>query len=127
MPLCLVVDDEEDHREIASLVAKSVGFEVHVEKDSISAFDFCKTTSPDLILLDWMMPDLDGVEFMYRLRKLNEGLKPRIVMCSARNSENAINMAYSMGANFYLTKPFNPEDLSAVLEQIFDDLQETSD
>lgn len=123
MPLCLIVDDEEDHREIAYLVAKSVGFELHVAESSTEAFELCKTTIPDLIILDWMMPDLDGVEFMYRLRKTSEGSKPKIIMCSARNSENAINMAYSMGANFYFTKPFNPEDLSGVLQQIFNDLK----
>ena len=119
MPLCLVVDDEEDHREIAGLVAKSAGMEVAMSASAQEALLSCEAKMPDVILLDWMMPDMDGVEFLYQLRQMKNGDKVYVIMCSARNSENAINMAYSMGANAYFTKPFNPEEVIDKLREVY--------
>lgn len=120
MPLCLIVDDDEDHREIAGLVAKSAGMETAVVNSAMEALLSCEEKMPDVVLLDWMMPDMDGVEFLYRLRQMEGGQNPYVVMCSARNSENAINMAYSMGANAYFTKPFNPEEVIEKLREAYE-------
>ena len=120
MALCLIVDDEEDHREIAKMFSEDAGLEVDMARDGAEALAFCKKQMPDVVILDWMMPVMDGIEFLYNLRNMKGGAEPHVVFCSARSSENAINMAYAMGADVYLVKPFDPKAFEEAIKEPFD-------
>lgn len=120
MTFCLIVDDEEDHREIAKILSEDVGLEARMARNGAEALEACKGRMPDVIILDWMMPVMDGVEFLYNLRNMAGGNKPHVVFCSARGSENAVNMAYAMGADAYLIKPFDPKELQEAICEPFD-------
>lgn len=110
-PYCLVVDDHEDCREVGRILCKSIGMTVDGAADGEQALALCNERMPELILLDWKMPKMDGIEFLKALRKIEGGEKVNVLMCSAMAGEKDIEQAFAAGANGYLAKPFNPPQL----------------
>ncbi len=106
----------EDEREIAQLINNCLsreGFQCHIVHDGLSALSTAKTIQPDLIILDLMLPGLDGLEVCSRLR--NEGMAkdPYIMMLTAKGEEIDRVIGLSTGADDYLVKPFSPRELVA--------------
>jgi two-component system chemotaxis response regulator CheY len=111
MPTCLVVDDEEDHRDIGNILCKAMNMETVSASHGLEALDKCKEEMPDMVLLDWMMPKMDGIRFLRELRALPGGDAVYVLITSARGDDEAKDIALRAGANAYLPKPFNPPDL----------------
>jgi DNA-binding response OmpR family regulator len=106
----------EDEKEIAQLIKNCLireGFECHLVDDGLSALTTAKQIQPDLIILDLMLPGLDGLEVCSRLR--NEGMSkdPYIMMLTAKGEEIDRIIGLSTGADDYLVKPFSPRELVA--------------
>lgn len=109
-PRILVVDDDHAIAEMVSIVLRGKGFDVVTASDGASALDAFPQVSPDVVLLDLMLPGMDGIEVCRRLRK--ESGVP-IIMLTARSDTADIVEGLEAGADDYLTKPFEPDELVA--------------
>lgn len=109
----LIVEDEKEIAQLINNCLTREGFECHLVADGISALNTAKTIEPDLIILDLMLPGLDGLEVCSRLR--NEGMAkdPYIMMLTAKGEEIDRIIGLSTGADDYLVKPFSPRELVA--------------
>jgi len=111
----LVVDDEENIRKLVKYNLILDGFEVVLAVDGKDGLDKAFSEKPDLILLDIMMPELDGLEVCSRLKKNPETRDIPIFMLSAKGQMQDLEDAYEMGADNYITKPFDVEKLSEII------------
>lgn len=106
----LVVDDEASVVEVVSLYLKREGFAVRVARDGRSALDAIQTDLPALVVLDLMLPEVDGLEIMRRLRD-NPTTDIPVIMLTARQQEIDRIYGLELGADDYVTKPFSPAEL----------------
>jgi DNA-binding response OmpR family regulator len=115
----LVVDDEPSIGEVVSLYLKQAGYTVTVVRDGQAALDAIAQELPDLVVLDLMLPKVDGLEITRRLR--SKGDTP-IIMLTARKEETDRIVGLEMGADDYVVKPFSPRELvsrvKAVLRRV---------
>lgn len=115
----LIVDDEPDVASLLTLLLKSQGYEVVSAGDGQEALEKARTGHPDLLLLDIMLPKLDGYK-VARMLKFDENFRHiPIIMLTAKIQEKDKNMGMEMGADAYISKPFNTP---ALLELIKDTL-----
>ena len=115
MKRCLVVDDSMVIRKVASRILEDLGFEIDEAGDGMEALDVCRGAMPDLIILDWNMPIMNGLEFLLELRKTPGGNTPKVVFCTTENDVEHITQAIDAGANEYIMKPFDREILESKL------------
>jgi len=104
----LVVDDEEAIREVLAQYLRRAGFVVLEAADGPSALRIASATPPDLLILDLMLPGMDGLEVC---RKLRETLAAPILMLTARSEEDDTLEGFRVGADDYVTKPFSPREV----------------
>ena len=112
---CLVVDDSAMIRKIARKVLQTLDFEVSEAENGLIAEQMCATAMPDAVLLDWNMPEVSGIEFLYRLRKMHGGSVPKVIFCTTEDDVEHIQEAFQAGADEYLMKPFDKALLQAKL------------
>ncbi len=118
-PRVLVVDDAEGIRTFLANLFELKGFEVDTAEDGRSALALLESgADPDVVLLDVMMPGMDGLQVLRRIRELDPELP--VVMLSVVGKANTIVEAMQLGASDYLNKPFEEEELDAVLRQVLD-------
>lgn len=108
----LVVDDEASVLEVVSLYLKRDGFQVRQARDGQEALISLNQRRPNLVILDLMLPKIDGLEIMRRLRNDPAGAIP-VIMLTARSQETDRIYGLEMGADDYVTKPFSPAELVA--------------
>jgi two-component system phosphate regulon response regulator PhoB len=116
--IILVVEDEDAIREMLIVVLEQAGFTVQAASTADDAQRFLNDTLPDLILLDWMLPTISGVEFARRLRKEEIYQTLPIVMLTARGEEEDKIRGFGCGIDDYMTKPFSPRELVARLRAV---------
>lgn len=113
----LVVDDSEIIRKVARRVLEDMHYMV-IEADSgQAALDQCHRAMPQIILLDWLMPGMNGHEFMTALKAIPSEHRPIIVYCTTENDPQDISKAFAGGAAAYLMKPFNRDILRAKINE----------
>jgi two-component system, chemotaxis family, chemotaxis protein CheY len=106
----LTVDDSTVIRKMVSKVLSGAGFEVAEAGNGEEALLYLlQTGAPDLVVLDWNMPHMGGLEFLGRMRSLDRFRNIKVIMLTARNEMAAVQQAMHAGANEYLMKPFVPE------------------
>ena len=118
MKSCLVVDDSKVVRMVARRILEDLDFEVEEAEDGQKALDACKRQMPDVILLDWNMPVMNGIEFLKELRASSGGAAPIVVFCTTENDMANIQEAIAAGANEYIMKPFDSEIIQAKFDQV---------
>lgn len=118
MKSCLVVDDSKVIRMVARRILEDLSFEVSEAVDGKDALDACTNDMPDVILLDWNMPVMSGIEFLRVLRKTDGGDEPVVVFCTTENDLDHIRTAMEAGANEYIMKPFDSDILEAKFSQV---------
>ena len=109
--LVLIADDDRDIVRFVALNLRLEGFEVVVATDGQDALDMALDVRPSLILLDTMMPRMDGYEVCSRLRDQRPDAQIPVIMLTARSMDADRSMAYTAGASDWVTKPFDPADL----------------
>ena len=109
--LILVVDDDCDLNDLLCTVLEDSGYDTLPALDGMSAVALMKERRPDLVLLDYMLPDINGVEFFGKIRGEEELRETPIIMVSARNDVQTKIASFSAGARRYISKPFENEDL----------------
>ena len=117
---CLVVDDSKVIRKVARHILESMEFSVDEAADGQEALTFCRANRPDVILLDWNMPVMSGMEFLGAFNDLDYGHeeRPRVVFCTTENSIDHIRAAIEAGADEYVMKPFDRETLEGKLQLV---------
>ncbi|HWL37964.1 MAG TPA: response regulator [Frankiaceae bacterium] len=110
----LVVDDEAITRDVVGAMLEMEDVEVHTAHDGETALAMAGDVRPDLVLLDVMMPGIDGMEVCRRLTADDGG--PRVVMLTAKADPESRQIAAAAGASAYLSKPFSAVDLFKVVE-----------
>lgn len=115
---CLIVDDSRIIRKVARRIVEGLGFEVDEAADGAEALSFCGGAMPDVILLDWSMPVMDGMGFLRRLRELPGGDKPKVLFCTIETRADRIKEALEAGADDYVMKPFDGEILQSKLSEV---------
>ena len=113
MKHCLVVDDSEVIRKVARRILESMHFEISEAETGQQAIEMCKASTPDAILLDWMMPVMSGVEFLGALRLANLEKRPYIIYATTENDQSELTRAFTAGADDYVLKPFDRASLVA--------------
>ena len=118
MKNCLIVEDSKIVRMIAGRIIRELGFEVNEAEDGQLALQACVEKMPDCILLDWNMPNMNGIEFLQALRQVENGKKPRVIFCTIESDVHSIKHALENGANEYIIKPFDSDIIKTKFEQV---------
>jgi CheY-like chemotaxis protein len=114
----LVVDDDEVIRRLIAVNLQLEGFEVETAVDGQDCLDRVTDIAPDVITLDVMMPRLDGWETAIRLRRSPDTAHIKVVLITARAQEDDKARGAQVGADAYLTKPFDPTEMIRVVREL---------
>jgi CheY-like chemotaxis protein len=114
----LVVDDEAVIRQLIVINLELEGFEVHEAVDGLQALEKARDLDPDVVTLDVMMPGLDGITTARRLRADPLTSRARIVLISARTRAADLERGTDAGADAYVTKPFDPDDVVEAVRRL---------
>jgi len=116
MKTCLVVDDSKVIRKVARHILETLNFEVSEASDGREALESCLRGAPDVILLDWNMPVMSGMEFLCALRDCKIDRRPKVVFCTTETGTDYIRAAIEAGADEYIMKPFDRDTLQSKLQ-----------
>ena len=113
----MLADDELDIRTILRILLETSDTQILEASNGTDALELARQSSPDLILLDWMMPGLDGLEVIRALRRDPETAAIPIIMLSSQDQPHEIQQVLELDVTAFLSKPFNPAELLATVEQ----------
>ena len=116
MKTCLVVDDSKVIRTVARHILETLDFEVSEAGDGRDALTHCEATPPDVVLLDWNMPVMSGMEFLKALSATDLPKRPKVVFCTTENGIGHIKAAIEAGADEYVMKPFDRDTIASKLQ-----------
>jgi two-component system, OmpR family, phosphate regulon response regulator PhoB len=119
MERVLIVDDDPDIQKLVSYNLTQAGYQVTTAATGVEAFNAVQDQPPDLIILDIMLPDLDGLEVCRRLRREEKTRRIPIIMLTARTQEVDRVVGFELGADDYVMKPFSPRELVLRIKSIF--------
>ncbi len=120
MARILVVDDDPSVRALVRDVLECEGHVVDVVEDGFSAMRAIESSRPDCVVLDVMMPGLDGHAVLSRIRALDGGASLPVVMLTAAADDTSAWQAWTGGVDYFLAKPFDPSELLRYLDYLFD-------
>lgn len=115
---CLIVEDSSTVRKAIRRVLEEFPFSIREAEDGSIALKACQETLPDLIILDWNMPVMNGIDFLRALRQLESGNTPKVIFCTTENDLKHIREALMAGADEYIMKPFDKTIIQEKLEQV---------
>jgi two-component system alkaline phosphatase synthesis response regulator PhoP len=118
-PTILIIDDEDSIREFYILGLKERGFLVLSAVNGLDGFKIAETQRPDVVVLDIVMPGLNGFEVCAKIREIPELSKTAVVFTSAKSYKSDIDKAMELGADVYLIKPFEMNDLIRAIEDVY--------
>ena len=107
MKSCLIVDDTRTIRSIVKKMVTGFGFQPVEAENGLQALQACDKQIPDVILLDWNMLVMNGLEFLKSLRARPDGVAPIVIFCTTENALDRIQEGIEAGANEYIMKPFD--------------------
>ncbi len=122
----LLVDDEPDILEIVGYNLKTEGYKVYTAKNGMEAIEIAKKTTPHLILLDIMMPEMDGIEACEKIRATNGLENVLIVFFTARGEDYSQVAGFDVGADDYITKPIKPKVLVSKVKALLRRIKEVN-
>lgn len=114
----LVVEDDSEIREMLRFSLEKSGYNVVEAEDAELALEKLGVMLPDVMLVDWMLPGMNGPEFVRRTRRDDLTKKIPVIMLTARGEESDILQGFENGADDYLTKPFSPKELVARIKSL---------
>lgn len=123
----LAVDDERHIVRLVQVNLERAGYEVVTAFDGKDALEKVEAEQPDLVVLDVMMPYMDGFEVLQNLRKNPSTRELPVIMLTAKAQDADVFRGWQSGVDCYLTKPFNPMELISFVKRIFKSLEEADD
>jgi DNA-binding response OmpR family regulator len=124
MASILVVDDDPDIRRLLAVLLQGVGHEVQAAPDGDKALEMISSHEPDLIVLDVMMPKKDGYTVLKEMRSSGVRESTKVLVLTARSAESDWLRGYKLGADQYLTKPFDTEEFISIVDELLGMSQE---
>ena len=118
MKSCLIIDDSKVIRMVARKILEELRFQIDEAADGKVGVEACQRRMPDVVLLDWNMPVMNGIEFLRQLRGMEGGSEPVVIFCTTENDIDHIQEAISTGADEYIMKPFDSEILQSKFAQL---------
>ena len=118
MKNCLVVDDSKVIRKVARHILESLQIQVTEACDGQDALNQCQSADHDVVLLDWNMPIMTGMEFLQELSVLKAHDRPKVIFCTTENGLGHIKAALDAGADEYVMKPFDRDTLESKLQLV---------
>jgi DNA-binding response OmpR family regulator len=118
MPVALVVEDAPDIRLVISFVLEKAGFTVYEESDGEAGLAVAAEVRPDIVLLDWMLPAMSGIEVCRALRDNVDLGAVAVILLTARAQESDIDAGFAAGADDYIVKPFSPRELLERVQKV---------
>jgi two-component system alkaline phosphatase synthesis response regulator PhoP len=113
----LVVEDEAHIRRVLEYNLKLDGFQVYLAEDGAAGLKLAREKKPDVILLDWLMPEMNGLRVLEELKNDSSTQNIPVFMLTAKGMLNDVTQALDMGANDYITKPFDPIQLGKTIKE----------
>lgn len=120
MKKILIVEDEQDYVNVLTQLLEPRGYKIEVAGTVKEGLERLESFAPDLLIVDWNLPDRSGVELVREVRASKKIRKVRIVMNSIRDGENDQVSAYMENVDFYFTKPINPEIFLSKIEKFLE-------
>jgi two-component system, OmpR family, phosphate regulon response regulator PhoB len=114
----VVVDDDPDIRALVAMKLSKAGYAVTVESDGEAGLATARAVQPDLVILDWMMPGLTGIEVCRILRDDRRTKDTAVLLLTARAQEEDIESGFAAGADDYLVKPFSVRELAGRVDAL---------
>ena len=131
MARILITDDQPDMRVLLRHILEDEGHETHQASDGEEALSLLASLHPDLLILDLMMPRVDGFMVLETMAAAGFIEQVKVLIMTAKSSESDFAKGYELGADLYLTKPFDPDELVAAVERMLSaskaDLREMRD
>ena len=112
---CLLIDDSRVIRGVSRRIMEGLGFKVAEAENGKEALERCAISMPDLIIVDWDMPIMTGIEFVTAVRAIPNGKNPKIIFCTSKNAVEDVTRGMSAGANEWIVKPFDQAKMLAKL------------
>lgn len=119
MARILIVDDNADIRRLIGTILATGDHNLAYAEDGEKAIEIIKKATPDLVILDVMMPRMDGFMVLKQMRVAGLRESTKVLMLTAKASESDWVRGYKLGADSYLTKPFDPEELQDAVNELF--------
>lgn len=117
-PTILIVEDEQAIIELVNFTLKSAGWPSHAVSTTADAWEYLQNQRPQLILLDWMLPDQSGLKLLGRIRADRQFNSLPVIMLTAKGMEEDKVAGLDQGADDYITKPFSPRELTARIKAV---------
>ncbi len=118
MKTCLIVDDSKIVRKVVRRIVEALGFAILEAENGKEAVDLTKANTVDVIILDWNMPVMDGMECMLQIRADAGISQPKIIFCTTENEFTKIQQAIMNGADEYVMKPFDEAIIAGKMVQL---------
>lgn len=118
MKFCLVVDDSDVIRKVARKVAEGMGHIVIEAATAEEGLDLCTASMPDMILLDWQLPDMSAFDFLEAVRTMDSDRVPQILYCTTDAEPQDLSRAYRAGINAHILKPFDRQTLEPKIAEL---------
>jgi DNA-binding response OmpR family regulator len=114
----LIVDDNEDCITVLRNMLVSQGFEVVAAQGGSQALAQLGDAVPDVMLLDLMMPEMDGFELLQKVREVNATARMPVIILSAKTNDDDVMLGYQYGADYYITKPFTSDQVKRGIDLV---------
>ncbi len=118
MKTCLIVDDSKIVRKVVRRIVETLGFNVLEAEHGQAAVEQVQATPVDVMILDWNMPVMDGLECMKHIRADTSLVQPKIIFCTTENEFSKIQQAIMAGADEYVMKPFDEAIIAGKMRQL---------
>lgn len=117
----LIVDDDPNILMSLEFLMRKSGYSVFIARNGTEALELLSSNTPDIALLDIMMPDVDGYEICKHVKETEELKKCKIVFISAKTKESDIQKGYDTGADLYITKPFSTKFVVSKVKELLEE------
>jgi two-component system chemotaxis response regulator CheY len=116
--ICLLVDDSRMIRKLARRIVENAGYAVVEAENGEEGLARCRAAMPDLVITDWNMPVMSGIEFVTALRAIATATPPKVVFCTTNSGARDIHKGIEAGADEYVIKPFDEAALMSRLQSV---------
>jgi len=117
----LIVDDEEDIRQVVGKFLVSNGYDVLTAEDGAKGWEIIQKQTPDLIILDLVMPIMDGVELLKKIKEHPSFQEIPVILLTGKSSDKDVLSGYAWGADYYITKPFKMQTIIAGVKMMLEE------
>lgn len=115
MPKCIIADDSKIIRMLLQKIMENFGFGVSEAEDGEEVLELFLREEPDLIITDWALPVMDGIDVLYKIREDNKIKQPKFIFCSSVTDKDKIKQALDGGADDFIMRPFDEDIIGSKL------------